>query len=390
MKSTDVDAVILGAGVIGASIAFVLSSGGRTVALLDTGKAGHGTSNASFAWVNATSKSSHRQYHDLNVAGMRAYRELARDWGEETIGYHPCGMLAWVDASDESGVAALTQRAEQLRSWDYPITLVNKTTLESLEPHVDFPADCVGFHALADAWLDVPSYISFLIRRIRENGGVIVEHCGETELLMDGGGEEIAGIRTEQHSFATRRLIVATGPDTPKALSALTGHDFEARFPMNRAPGLLVDTPSNSPWRLANHILEMPDKGQFRIRPNPNGGLRLGANDTDGMVGEHSGDAELERAARVLLDRAGAVIPKFPGAEILDRCRLKLGIRAMPADGQSVIGPILGVDGLILVMTHSGITLAPALAGLIADHVASGDWPRELEPFSFDRFQAVV
>ena len=62
----------------------------------------------------------------------------------------------------------------------------------------------------------------------------------------------------------------------------------------------------------------------------------------------------------------------------------------MPADGQSVIGPILGVDGLILVMTHSGITLAPALAGLIADHVASGDWPRELEPFSFDRFQAVV
>lgn len=390
MKSTDVDAVIVGAGIVGASIAFALSSQGRSVALLDTGRAGQGTSNASFAWVNATSKTTNRGYHDLNVAGMNEYRELSRAWGEDTIGYRPCGMLEWVDASDEGAVASLKHRADQLRSWDYPIASVNKATLESLEPHVAFPKDCTGFHALSDAWLDVPRYISFLIRFIRENGGTLVEHCGETELVMDDGGEKIAAIRTGQFSFPTRLVILATGPDTPKALSALTGHDFEARFPMVRAPGLLVGSPSNTPRRLAHHILELPDKGQLRIRPNPNGGLLLGANDTDGMVGERSSQQEIERAASVLLERAREVIPMFPGAEILDRCQLKVGIRALPADGQSVIGPILGVDGLILAMTHSGVTLAPALAKLVGGYVASGEWPSVLDPFSFDRFQAVV
>ena len=108
------------------------------------------------------------------------------------------------------------------------------------------------------------------------------------------------------------------------------------------------------------------------------------------MVGEHAGKPEIERAARVLLDRAREVIPRFPGAELLDQCRFRVGIRAMPADGQSVVGPILGVDGLVLAMTHSGITLAPVLARLIAGFVATGDWPDQLQPFSFDRFQAVI
>ncbi|MGI9388306.1 MAG: NAD(P)/FAD-dependent oxidoreductase, partial [Methyloligellaceae bacterium] len=228
----------------------------------------------------------------------------------------------------------------------------------------------------------------FLIQQIRENGGVIVEDCGNSELLMDDNGEVITGVQFGQSSFAANLVIVATGPDTPKALSMLTGHDFEARFPMTRSPGLLVHTPSCSPRRLANHILQSPDKALFHVRPNSQGGLLLGADDTDGMVTEESNDEEVRRAAAVLLERTREVIPVFPGAEILDKCTLKVGMRALPQDGNSVIGPILGVEGLILAMTHSGITLAPGLAKIVAEFVENGKWPSVLLPFSFDRFQA--
>ena len=45
-------------------------------------------------------------------------------------------------------------------------------------------------------------------------------------------------------------------------------------------------------------------------------------------------------------------------------------------------------EGLFIIATHSGITLSPAVGKLMAEVVAEGTIPTELEPFSLDRFQA--
>ena len=62
---------MIGAGVLGASVAARLAAAGMRVTLLEAGQPGRGTSRWSFAWVNSNDKGP-RPYHDLNRAGLRA------------------------------------------------------------------------------------------------------------------------------------------------------------------------------------------------------------------------------------------------------------------------------------------------------------------------------
>src|SRR5947209_10929202 len=80
--------VVIGAGVIGASVAARLAASGAQVTLLDQDLPGSAASSWatsssaasrwSFAWLNSNDKAP-RHYHDLNHAGIRAWAELASE-----------------------------------------------------------------------------------------------------------------------------------------------------------------------------------------------------------------------------------------------------------------------------------------------------------------------
>ena len=160
---------------------------------------------------------------------------------------------------------------------------------------------------------------------------------------------------------------------------------------MNRVPGLLVTSPSTAPARLLRHITYFDvEPGEIHLRPAPNGGLRMGAPETDGWVAENPSPEQVRRAAIELLRRAKAVLPGFPGEACIDACDIAIGIRPVPHDGKSIAGPFPGADGLYLIATHSGITLAPALGELMAEAIADGVTPELLRPFSLKRFPGFV
>jgi glycine/D-amino acid oxidase-like deaminating enzyme len=72
--------VVIGAGIIGSSIAYHLAKRGARVTLLERERPAAGTTRNSFAWLNASSKSP-RAYYDLNLAGMLGWRRLAIEIG---------------------------------------------------------------------------------------------------------------------------------------------------------------------------------------------------------------------------------------------------------------------------------------------------------------------
>lgn len=387
MDQNRFDVVVVGGGIVGTTAAFCLGRRGLRVALVERNRIGGGTTGCSFAWINATSKVADEAYHRLNAMGAALYRELAVEFGEARLGLHPSGMLQCVSRSDAAGHKAMREQAERLQRYGYPNCILGAKELSALEPHIQFGDDAEALFAMADDWLDAPLFARFLAGELRSMGSQVIEGCVAKELAMTDDGT-ITGVVTAQGSLSAPKVLVTVGPDTPEVLSELTGYDgFAARFPMTQVPGLLVTTPSTAPGRLLRRILYFDSPADaLHLRPAANGGLQLGADDTDGMVADDHSPERMRQAATKLLRRTKALIPGFVGEACLDDCELAVEIRAYPQDGKTLAGALPGADGLYLIATHSGITLAPALGRLMAETIVDGVVPEPLRPFSLERF----
>jgi len=379
------DVVVIGAGIIGGAVAHAVSGRGMTVSLLDSGPLGGGASSSSFGWINATSKNSDKEYFELNAAGLNMYRALAAEWGADEIGLHQSGMIEWAAPGDAAKLAQISKQVSTLSAWGYPITAVDHEILRELEPGFEFEPGCEGYHAPSDCWLDIPVFLNFLRGRNMDTGVRIDEFNRAQELIADDNGK-VLGVDTEQGRINCGHVVLTTGPDTPEALGQLTGSEaFISRFPLHRAPGLMVTTPSDT-HTLTHGVVYTPDSAGLHIRDAGDGRLLLGADDTDGRISNDSSPDGVREATLTLLNRVQSYIPRFPGPAVLGDCKPAIGIRAVPADGRSIIGPALSAEGLYIAVSHSGITLAPVLGELIADTLESGELPETVRTFSLDRF----
>ena len=389
------DAIVVGAGIVGAGAAYALARAGCEVALLDGGSDGPGrggtgcTSRASFAWINATAKTDREDYHRLNAAGAGHYRTLAREFGERRLGLHPTGMIAWANRGDGARRRALREQVARLRQWEWPVTPLGEDDLRALEPHVAFEDGAEGFLAYGDAWLDAPRAIDFLCERVRIAGGTVLDgEAGWVAGLLRAEGGAVRGVRTGAGAHLAAPVVVAAlGPDTERTLRAWLGpREIGNRPFVGRRPGILVDIPDTGPFRLVRHVLYTGDNA-FHMRPGPDGSLRIGSEDAD-PASETPDDTDARVLA--LLDRARALLPRLEsdaGVESMAReCAVSIGVRPVPADDRTIAGPVAGVAGLYVLATHSGVTLGPWLGRLAADEITSGTMPEELAPFRFDRF----
>src|SRR5579859_7923459 len=71
--------IVIGAGIIGTTVALRLAQRGDVVTLLDRAAPGAGTTGTTFAWINASAKEL-RPYFELNVAGMAAHERLSAEF----------------------------------------------------------------------------------------------------------------------------------------------------------------------------------------------------------------------------------------------------------------------------------------------------------------------
>jgi len=70
--------IVIGAGIMGASIAYHMAKRGAQVTLLERDAPAMGTTRNSFAWLNSAGKSP-RPYYELNLAGIMGWRRLQQE-----------------------------------------------------------------------------------------------------------------------------------------------------------------------------------------------------------------------------------------------------------------------------------------------------------------------
>ena len=215
---------VIGAGILGAAIAWRLAARGRRVTLLERGQPGAGASSHSFAWINAGAKQP-VAYHNLNRRSLEMWPRFAAAIGDDgnpaSIGLRWGGKIAWESGADPDAAAALTQRVRQLQSWGYPSRLVSAAELAALEPALDFGPVAVAEYSENEGQVEPPLVVDAALRRLAELDAAILPDTPVTGFAQDGGGR-ITAVATAAGAIPADAVVLAAGTATTD-LAALAG-----------------------------------------------------------------------------------------------------------------------------------------------------------------------
>jgi glycine/D-amino acid oxidase-like deaminating enzyme len=365
-----IKAVVIGGGVMGASVAYRLAQAGAAVTVLEAARVGGGTSGTSFAWTNANRKPP-KPYHDLNVAGMRAHAALADEFGA-TPWRHGGGSLEW-EAEPER--AAQRANIEELRSWGYAAEWITPRELEELEPDIDRAA--IGEAPIAyfpeEGWLDPVVYAHAMLSAARRRHGAAVI-CGVRVVDLVMTGDRVDGVRVADGTHYAADIVVnCAGRWTNE-----TTRDAGLHLPLAPTVGFLVLTPP-----VATSLGRVVRGSVINARPDGAGRLMLHWNPTDAGLRIDTPISPSMPEARDLMQRARRLLPSIGEVEAE---AVRLAIRPIPADHFSAIGPLPRTSGYYLAITHSGVTMSPFLGKAVADEIVGGRERRELADFRPARF----
>lgn len=376
------DVVVAGCGIVGTALAWRLARSGLKVVALDTAKAGGSTSAGTFAWINGTSKTESEAYHRLNRAGLDAYERLARQAGAAAIGLGGAGSLQWAPAEAPPLLDAMRAQLDALKRWDYPAEWVDEAAMRRLAPGLQVPGGAQGLFAPADRWIDVPRLLGWLRAELTRLGAVLLERCPVVGLERGAEGG-VQAVETPEGRIACARVAITAGIASPRLVEFATGH---GGLPVKEVPGLLIETASAPLAPGFDLVLWAPDAAGFHLRRTAAGGLLLGADDIDAEIAADPSEPSRARGAAELLARAVAWMPALRGAELERGLSHRIGRRAVPADGHSILGPLAETPGVYVAVTHSGVTLALWIAELLGEEIATGRAPQALMPFRPARF----
>jgi sarcosine oxidase, subunit beta len=365
--------VIIGGGVIGASIAYHLASRGLTdVLVVERSALGSGSTGRSAGGV--------RQQFSTEVncrMSMLSVEKLLR-FEQETgwdPSFHQVGYLFLLTRPDDW---ALFQRnAEMQRELGLPVSVLGSTEAAKKVPplvvddvlgatfcptdgHADPTQVCLGYAAAARA------------RGVEVASGVTVTGIG----VEDG---RVAAVETDTGRVATPLVVDAAGPWAAQ-IAALAGLDLPIRpyrrqlYFIERFP----QVPDEAPM-----VVDFATSMYFR-REGP--GLLLGMTDRS-EPSSFNMNTDDEFLA-MLIDNAVRRLPPIADANLASGWA---GLYDVTPDANPILGPVPEVDGFLVAAGFSGhgFMHSPATGQLMAEIIVDGAATTiDVAPFRLDRFSA--
>jgi glycine/D-amino acid oxidase-like deaminating enzyme len=356
--------VVIGAGIMGAAVAAGLTRCGAQVTVLEERFPGAGTTGTSFAWVNANDKDP-EPYFTLNHAAVHAHHALGGD------GFFPTGHLEW--ATGETHRTELAARVEKLRSREYAVELISAARAAELEPGLAVRPDGTEYVLFPEEAHVFPAQLlGRFLSEAREGGAEIESGAAVREIRSGSGGATV--VLADGGTRAADVVVSCAGRWTGLLVDVPL---LDPRVSGAATNGFLATT-APMPARLSRVLTT----DRLNVRPDGGGRLLLQARDLDDAAdpdvppGQEVGAELLARLPEVLTGTEGARVEQT-----------RVGQRVIPADGLTVAGFLDASERVYAVATHSGITLAPLLADLVAREV-HGRESALLGPFRPGRFAA--
>ena len=351
--------IVMGSGIVGASVAMFCLNLGADVLVLERDKLGGSASSKSFGWINASFAES-TDYFRLRNEAVDTFRNLM-----EEINLNECvqwqGTLWWEDSGQE-----LKRQFNSLVERGYVAKILNKNEIKSIEPNlIDIPKEAI-FTSLEGA-AEADRVALEMLKQLAIKGGNVLSGCSVLGLTVKKS--RVSAVQTNIGEMQCDMVAIATGAATQNGLEG-----FEWRLPMQNKKGLIVQTAPLP--QLINHVLMTND---VHFKQNTDGSF------TAGEI--YSGDL---KKGIVPLDLAYDVLSriskKLKSSENLTPTNIKIGTRPVPIDGFPVVGEIEGYKGAFIAVMHSGVTLAPLVGELLASEMLQATKSSLLNSFRPIRF----
>ncbi|MGC8550662.1 MAG: NAD(P)/FAD-dependent oxidoreductase [Acidobacteriaceae bacterium] len=357
------DAIILGAGIVGAACAMELAQAGMRVTVVEPGVIGGGATAAAMGHI-VVMDDSPAQFA-LTQYSQQLWQALAPQL-PAAAEYEATGTI-WVAAGSEE-MQEVARKQVLYSTHGLPIRVLDASELQHEEPNLR-PGLAGGLLVSSDAALYPPAAANYLLQHALQSGATLIPHAAthaaEGKVQLDSS-----------ETLTAPRIINALGASAASVTPGL---------PIRPRKGHLVIT-DRAPGFARHQLVELgyirsagsttADSVAFNVQPRKTGQLLIGSSR---QYNATSNSIDYEILQR-MLQQAHAYMPAL---DRLSAIRTWTGFRAATPDKLPLIGPHSADPTIYLATGHEGLGITTALAtGKLLRAFLTGTQPEiSIEPY---------
>lgn len=362
--------MIVGGGVIGASIAYHLTARGvRSVLVLERDTLGSGSTGKNAGGIRQQFSS--EMNSRLSQLSVPRFERFEDEFGID-IAFQQVGYLFLI--TEERDVASFQRSLALWRRLGVPARRVERDEIRAIFPELVVDDVLFGTFCHRDGHADPTSILNGFVSRARAGGATFREHAAVTGIDVAGG--RVRAVRVDGEGIPCDVVVDAAGAWAPQ-VGAMVGVDLPIRplrrhiFVTDGAGGL--DHPIPLTIEFASTLYMHRESG----------GILLGMADPN----EGPGYAESVNwdFLPTVVERGLARLP------LLERTSVRSGWAGLyedTPDKHPIVGCVDAVDGFVVAAGFSGHGLmhAPAVGEIIADLVVGRPPSLDVTPLRLGRF----
>ena len=375
------DAVVIGAGAFGFSVAFQLANlGAGRVVLLDQFEPATQVSPRAAGLFKSVQSS--ETYSNVSQLAMSIVRGFEAETGVAMPHVNSGSLLV---ARTPEHASMIDADIEDANGWGIETRRIDGAEAHRLAPFLSGERLRAAYHIPGDLYIEEPKSLLLAFRDAGARKGLqTIGHTRVTGIVVTQS--EVTGVETDRGSIRSPLVVDAAGVWS-RALGRLAGvevyvqpiqHQLRITSPI---AGITPDQP----------IVRVPDASAY-VRP-ARGGLMVGGFEADplpidvaAIPGFHMDAVPFDRDVADSFSAAMA-----PDIEVLRTATVqeeRAGIFTMTADGKIIAGPAAGVRGFWITTgcNGSGFSLACGIGRCVAEWILGGESPIDLSPLDPNRF----
>jgi len=372
------DIVIIGGGVMGASIAFHLARmGGGKVVLLERKHLAAGATGPSSALV--------RMHYDNPLEAEIALKSLETFQHFDDIVGDDCGWVCtgFLHLAQPIDFEPLKANVAMMQGLGINTSLVTRDEIREMAPYLNTDEPMLGAYEPDSGYADPHMTTMGFANGARRHGAQVFQNTEVIGIGVDGG--RVTGVQTSRGDIAAPIVVNAAGP-WGGLVAAMAGITIDLTILHHQAG--VVEAPPEAPWP---HLTIIDAIQYFYFRPETGRLTLVGASFANRIIGIDQLDTYSENLTyetrNAMLERFCA---RFPAMEVGAVRKGHAGIYVNTRDGHALMGPAPGVEGFYFAtgLSGHGFKEAPAFGQAMAELVLNGRAEvADITPLRVTRFE---